>query len=226
MHIIGIVGRVYKNKDNQDIIQTHDAVRRMINANDDLVCITILPTEDINYFDYLDGKDIVNSKIDTILDKCDGFIVPGGTYSFNLDEYVINYAIRHDKPLLGICLGFQAMCSLFAKSRNRFDMTNRLDNDRHHGKPDEYLHKVSIKDNTLLRSIIGSEMIQVNSLHHDIVDFELNDLVINATSDDGIIEGVELPNKKFILGLQWHPEYLRDDNTKKIMDRFISELGD
>ena len=62
MHIIGIVGRVYKNKDNQDIIQTHDAVRRMINANDDLVCITILPTEDINYFDYTDGKDIVNSK--------------------------------------------------------------------------------------------------------------------------------------------------------------------
>ena len=51
MHIIGIVGRAYKNKDNQDIIQTHDAVRRMLNMYDDVVCITLLPTEDINYLD-------------------------------------------------------------------------------------------------------------------------------------------------------------------------------
>ena len=147
--------------------------------------------------------------------------MPGGTYSYKLDEYVINYAIKHDKPLLAICLGFQAMCSLFAKNRTKFDMTSKHDN--HHGKEDEYLHSIKIKDNTMLYEILGSE-IKVNSLHHDIVDFELNDLVVNAISDDGVIEGVELPNKKYIIGVQWHPEYLRDENTTKIMNRFIKEL--
>jgi len=52
----------------------------------------------------------------------------------------------------------------------------------------------------------------VNSIHHDIVDFEMNTLVINAVSEDGVIEGVEYPQKRFILGVQWHPECLNDEN--------------
>lgn len=62
----------------------------------------------------------------------------------------------------------------------------------------------------------------VNSVHHDIVDFELNDMVkINAISDDDIVEGVEVKDKKFIMGLQWHPEYIMDDNSCKIFNYFI-----
>ena len=71
---------------------------------------------------------------------------------------------------------------------------------------------------------MGEENIDVNSVHNDIVDFEMNDLVINAISDDGVIEGVEYPNKKFILGLQWHPEYLRDENSEKVLSRFVEEI--
>ena len=223
MHIIGIVGRAYKNKDNQDIIQTHDAVRRMLNMYDDVVCITLLPTEDINYLDNIDGVDKVNNKIDYVLDKCDGFIVPGGTYAYNFDEYVINYAIEHDKPLLAICLGFQVLCSMFAKSRTKFDMTTHSTDDRHYGKGEEYKHNVLINDNTLLKDVLGESEIKVNSVHHDLVDFEMNELVINAKSNE-IIEGVEYPNKKFIVGVQWHPEYLNDENTKKLMNKFLKML--
>ena len=53
----------------------------------------------------------------------------------------------------------------------------------------------------------------------------MNDLVINAISEDGIIEGVEYPNKKFIIGLQWHPEYLIDENSKKIREAFIKSIS-
>lgn len=225
MHIIGIVGRVYQNKDGQDIIQTHDAVRKMLASREDVVCITLLPTENMNYLENTEGTDIVNkAKLTYVLDKCDGFIVPGGTYFYRFDEYVINYAIRNDKPLLAICLGFQAMCSLYAKSRPRFDMTNKLHNDNHYADPTNYAHNVILKKNTLLKEIIDKDEIPVNSVHHDIVNFAMDQLKVNAISKDGIVEGVEYPGKKFILGLQWHPEYIRDENTKRIVDRFIEEL--
>ena len=225
MHVVGIVGRVYYNKDNQEIVQTHDAVRRYLDSREDIVAITILPTEDIHYHEIEDGSDELNyEKINYILDKCDAFVVPGGTYAYNLDQYVIKYAIEHDKPLLAICLGFQIMCCLFAKNRTRFDMTTRVGG-IHHDKPEVYAHKVEIFKDTLLYNIIHEDKIDINSIHNDIVDFEMNDLVINAKAEDGIVEGVEYPNKRFILGLQWHPEYILDENSYKILNSFVEIIN-
>ena len=225
MKLIGIVGRVYKNIDDKGIIQTHDAVRRTIMRYNDVTCITLLPTEDIDYFENTDGSDNVNTnKLDFILDKCDGFIVPGGSFAYNFDEYVINYAIKNDKPLLCICLGFQAICSLFAKERTTFDMSIDSHLPNHYGPADEYQHKVIIKDNTLLKDIIKENEIPVNSVHHCIIKHDLKELVISAISDDGIIEAVEYPNKKFIIGLQWHPECLSDDYSKRIFDKYMNTL--
>ena len=226
MYTIGIVGRAYKNKDGQDIIQTHEAVRKFLADKENVVCITILPTENKNYFDEIEpGTDIVNTnKIDCILDKCDAFIVPGGTYAYKLDEYVIKYAINKDKPLLAICLGFQIMCSMFAKNRTRFDMTERLDNDSHSGNHSEYKHKVILKSESKLGRMMNAQEIDVNSHHHDVVKFEMDTLLVNAIADDGIIEGVEYPGKKFIVGVQWHPEYLTDQYTQILIDNFMKSL--
>ena len=227
MYLVGIVGRAYKNKDNQNIIQTHEATRKFLANKKDVVCITLLPTENKDYIDSEPGKDQIDTnKLDYILNKCDAFIVPGGTYGYNFDEYVIKHAINNDKPLLAICLVFQILCSLFAKDRTRFDMTTTINSDYHVGPPSEYKHKVKIKDQTKLKSIIGKDEIQVNSIHHDVVNFEMNTLIVNALSDDGIIEGVEYPNKKFIIGMQWHPEHLHDENTNKIIDSFIKSIKD
>lgn len=225
MKLIGIVGRVYKNKDDQDIIQTNEVLRRFLMQYDDIVCITLLPTEVLDYSSIIPGNDKINdNKLDYILDKCDGFIVPGGTNYFNFDEYIIDYAIKNNKPLIAICLGFQAMCSMHAKNRNNFEMNTTANLENHIGNSKEYKHSVVINDNTLLKSIINKPEIMVNSIHHDIVDFEMNNLIINAISNDNIIEGVEYPNKKFIIGLQWHPEYLNDENSKKIFNKFIDIL--
>ena len=221
MRLIGILGRAYYNKDNQEIIQTHDAVRRFLNNRDDVVCITLLPTNNECLLNLEPGEDYVDPKLDYILDKCDGFIIPGGTYDYHFDEYVINYAIENDKPLLAICLGFQTLCSMFAKDRNKFVMRTRLNNEDHHGKPDEYKHEIIIEDNTKLREIIGEERIRVDSVHYETCDFEMNTLKITAKADDGVLEAVEYPNKKFIIGVQWHPEYLVDENSLKILDGFL-----
>lgn len=221
MRLIGIVGRAYYNRDNQEIIQTHDALRRYLNLRDDVVCITLLPTNQECLLDLEQGEDYVDPKLDYILDKCDGFIVPGGTNAYHFDEYVINYAIENDKPLLAICLGFQTLCNMFAKDRNKFDMTTKAEGESHYGKKDEYKHEIIIEDYTRLRSIIGEERIRVDSVHHDICDFEMNTLKVVAKAPDGVLEAVEYPNKRFIMGVQWHPEYLVDENSKKILDSFI-----
>ena len=226
MYIVGIVGRAYQNKDGQNIIQTHEAVRKFLMNRDDVVCITLLPTDMIDYYQIESGEDKVNStKLDYILSRCDAFIVPGGTYGYSFDEYVIKYAINHDKPLLAICLGFQILCSMFAKDRTKFDMTSSLGDDTHYGDSSQYIHKVKVVGDTLLSDILKHEIANVNSVHHDIVDFDMNDLIVNAISiSDGIIEGVEYPGKKFILGLQWHPEYLMDDNSYLILDSFVDAI--
>ena len=51
MYIVGIVGRAYYNKDNQKIIQTHEAVRKYLSKEENITCITILPTEDKDYIE-------------------------------------------------------------------------------------------------------------------------------------------------------------------------------
>ena len=89
MHLIGIVGKAYNNIDNDDIFQTRDELRRYLSLKDDVICITLLPTNKERMLDIEEGKDEVDTKIDYILDKCDGFVVPGGTYSYHFDEYVI-----------------------------------------------------------------------------------------------------------------------------------------
>ena len=226
MKLIGIAGRFFYNKDNQEIMQTHERIRKTFFKYDDITCITILPTDLCNYEDVNEGEDKIDTaKMDYVLDKCDAFVVPGGSYCFRYDEYIIKYAIEHDKPLLCICAGFQSFCSMYAKYRTKFDMSETKNLPNHTGEhADQYKHKAIIQDNTLLKSILGKDVIDVNSVHHDVVDFEMKDVVVNAIADDGIIEGIEYPGKKFILALQWHPESLSDEESKKIIDSFIESI--
>ena len=78
------------------------------------------------------------------------------------------------------------------------------------------------KDSTLYK-ILEKESITVNSFHRYHVEIS-NQYKINAISEDGYIEGIELPNQKFHIGVQWHPEisYDFDEDSKKIIDYFIN----
>ncbi len=225
MKIVGIVGRTYYNKDSQKIIQFNELVRKYLLIEEQVIPIGILPTENIDYVENEIGKNYINEeKLKKILDLCDGFVLPGGSYWQIFDEYIVHYAIKKNKPILGICLGFQTMCSMFAKNRVRFDMTRKLENETHYGKSNKYIHQVKIEKKSLLYDILQKETILVNSVHHDVIDFEMKDLVILARSPDGIIEAVTLPNHKFFLGVQWHPECLLDKNSLKILASFGEKL--
>lgn len=229
MKLVGIVGRAYWNLDKQEIFQVHEPTRRFLNSYEDVSYITLLPFGDYNYIDLDNGEDTFTEsdkkKLDYILDKCDGFIVPGGSRVYKFDEYIMKYAIENDKPLMCICAGFQALCSMYSKDRDKFDMSIELANKEiHHSSKFEYVHDVNIIKDTLLYDILKEDKIKVNSVHNNYINNELNELIPCAYSDDNILEGVYLPNKKFVMGLEWHPEGILDEYTMKILDYFVSKL--
>ena len=85
-------------------------------------------------------------------------------------------------------------------------MTNKIENvDNHYNK----YHKIYINKDSKLYKIYNKELLFVNSRHHYRVVKTNN--FISAKSIDGVIEAIEVLNKKFIVGVQWHPEDLNDE---------------
>ena len=220
--IIGIVGRLYSGESN--IICVEEI--RIAVIKFDGIPILILPVdkEDLSYKNLYSEEDIKD--LERVLNLCDGFILPGGDTWYRLDEVVIDYAIRRDKPLLGICLGMQVLSKVLSGEKEKaYDNTIKNNTLINHFEPNkDYVHSVIIDKNSKLYSIIGEEKIWVNSRHSYHVP-ELDNTLICARSSDGLIEGVELKDKKFIIGVQWHPESnLEDKHSKKLFKSFFDNF--
>ena len=98
----------------------------------------------------------------------------------------------------------------------------RLNNNKHLSNK-EYVHEIIIDDKSKLYKILNKKRITVNSRHRDYVLYTKANRV--AYSKDYFIEAIEIPTKKFFIGLQWHPESLYFDvNSNKIFECFISTL--
>jgi putative glutamine amidotransferase len=82
---------------------------------------------------------------------------------------------------------------------------------------------VHIAKDTLLYRILQADSLRVNSYHHQGIKNLSEQPLPAATAEDGLIEAVVMPNKKFILAVQWHPEfnYKFDDNNFKLFLEFV-----
>lgn len=220
--IIGIVGRLYSGESNIICVEKiRIAVTKFWG-----IPLLILPIykEELSCKNPHSEEEIKD--LESVLSLCDGFILPGGDTWYSLDEVVIDYAIRRDKPLLAICLGMQALSKVLSGEKKvGYDNTIKNDTLINHLEPDNnYVHSVIIDKNSKLYSIIGEEKIWVNSRHSYHVP-ELDNTLICARSSDGLIEGVELKDKKFIIGVQWHPESnLEDEHSKKLFKSFFDNF--
>ncbi len=146
---------------------------------------------------------------------CDGIILPGGKDYQLKDLEIVSYLWEQDIPTLGICLGMQVMSMFFQGQMNTFEKNK-------HDSKEKYVHDVYLNTNSKLYDIIGKEKIKVNSRHHDYIKH--TNLKVSAISSDGIIEAVEDREKKFFLGVQWHPESIMDENSQKLFHYFIQCL--
>lgn len=92
------------------------------------------------------------------------------------------------------------------------------------GKPrNTLLHDVQIDPNSHLAQIMGVTSSKVNSLHHQSVMQASPTVCVTAFAPDGVVEATEMPDKKFVLSVQWHPEDLYEDDAamKRLFKAFV-----
>lgn len=182
--------------------------------------------------------------VDKYLEKLDGLIVTGG--AFDVDPAMFGADTRHDtvvtkdrrtefekniseamlaadKPVLGICGGQQLLHVILGGTLIQH-IPDEVDDHLPHEQPNprtEAGHIVNVVPDTLLHRIVGADTLDVNSAHHQAAKDLSENITVNATAPDGVIEGIEDSRYRFCLGVQWHPEYMISNGDKLIMDAFI-----
>lgn len=181
-----------------------------------------------------------------LVNRFDGFVFSGGgdvdpaLYGGHLDATVhsidperddferalIPLVLEADKPLLAICRGAQILNVALGGSLYE-DIPSALPaalrHDWYPNIPRDYLaHTVEIEPGSRLAEILGTRKLRTNSLHHQAIRQPAPGLEVVARAEDDIIEAVELPGKRFAIGVQWHPECLPEEPAmQKLFKGFI-----
>ena len=185
-------------------------------------------------------KDIVS-----LLHKIDGLVITGGNFDIdpnifgessvhktvklkenrtNFELLAAEIMLKQNKPVLGICGGEQLINVLYKGSLIQHipdEIKNPIEHEQKNPR-NEAGHSVTIQENTKLYSIISKQNIMVNSAHHQAIKVPGKGLIVNALSNDGVIEGIEDPKKSFCIGVQWHPEFFIQGSDNKLLKAFIN----
>jgi putative glutamine amidotransferase len=185
----------------------------------------------------------------TAYERLDGVLLPGGCdidpAHFNeaphakLGEVDVErdraelafarYAVEGGKPVLGVCRGAQVINVAFGGTLYQ-DLPSEYGGAallRHAHPVREFdrahlAHPVRVEEESRLAHALGSPMVQVNSRHHQSIKAVAPQFEIVARAPDGVIEGIELPEHPFALGVQWHPENLQaQPEMKRLFETFV-----
>lgn len=144
--------------------------------------------------------------------------------------YLCKRALEMDLPILAICRGHQVLnCTLEGGALYQ-DIATQYNEELKHPRyevPRDQVHEVKVEKGTKLHQITGFETLKVNSRHHQAVKTVGKGAVISARATDGLIEGIELPDKKFVVSIQWHPESLSDyaPDAQALFNAFVNACG-
>ena len=188
--------------------------------------------------------------IKQLIDTCDGLLFTGGhdvspdiyngspdndtvvscAMRDKMESIAFDLAVEKDMPILGICRGIQFINAVLGGTLYQDLPTEHPSDIDHHQNPpyDIPIHNVRIMKYSPLYELLQKEELEVNSYHHQAIKDLADDLKVMAVSEDKIIEAVEMPGKKFVWAVQWHPEfsYCRDERNKKIFDEFVRHCSE
>ncbi len=151
---------------------------------------------------------------------------PPDTERDRLEFRLLDEAIRAGLPVLAICRGIQLLNVFLGGT-----LIQHLDSARHRKKPAnrwEPAHSIDVVPGTLLDEIAAAREWQVNSRHHQAIDRLGRGLRVAARDpEDKIIEAVDLPDRRFVLGVQWHPEDQVSHNSeqRRLFDAFAAVVN-
>lgn len=182
--------------------------------------------------------------VETVVDEFDGFVNVGGRFAFpdgwfldgqiskapqserlDVEIALMRGFLERDKPVLGICNGMQVLaglqgCRLSPDARALGPHIMEHDKRGHE-------HSVMIKENTLLSRIVRYPGLSVNTFHREAVVAFSNEVTPSAYAEDGVVEAIEVPSRRFALGVQWHQElFARQDHPgNAIFSAFVQAAG-
>jgi putative glutamine amidotransferase len=133
------------------------------------------------------------------------------------DFLALREAMRRDLPTLCICCGHQELN--VALGGSLYQHVYDLPGVKQHSEG--ATHPVTLGGVSRTRDIVGVPKPTVNSWHHQAIHTLGRGLVVTAESPDGLIEGVESLDHRFMIGVQWHPERMQDDRRQQALFRAL-----
>jgi putative glutamine amidotransferase len=125
------------------------------------------------------------------------------------DRFEID-ALRHvmdsDLPVLGICRGAQLMNVVLGG--NLYPDLRPLRRRTSNRRTPLARKTLRVVRGSELHALLGAEQLRINSLHHQAIHQLGEQLMVSGRDLDGFVQAVEMPGRRFLLGVQWHPEYL------------------
>lgn len=192
------------------------------------------------------------SLIATYVDLCDGIAIPGGhrphpsmwgeepiaaatEYSPERDALevpLVRMALAANKPLLGVCRGSQminiALGGGLVQDLDTLPPVGEQAHWNHWNIHRHAAHEVLVDEGSLLCRVLGGRVrVQANSSHRQCMGTLGQGVVVCAHATDGVPEAVEVPGRRFALGVQWHPEFLWKtlDSDATIWRAFVAAAG-
>jgi len=180
------------------------------------------------------------STLRVIFDRLDGLLFQGGvdvhpgSYGEPVEPFcgeidavrdatelmLLRWALAEKKTMLGICRGIQMM-NVAAGGSLFQDIPAQLGSSIQHqhvkGNPYSFhAHSIKIDAPSKLAQALGATRIETNSLHHQSLKKIAPGFHVVARAPDGVIEGIEADDGHFALGVQFHPEWMVDDDARMI----------
>lgn len=135
-------------------------------------------------------------------------------------------ALERDKPILGICRGSQVL-NVAAGGSLYQDIAAQLKTSLKHSQhaPRWYpTHEVHFEHGSRISQILGTQVLRVNSFHHQSIKVAAPDFRVSGKARDAVVEAIESKTHRFALGVQWHPEcmYTRYPVFLKLFEALVT----
>lgn len=141
----------------------------------------------------------------------------------DMETALVKNALSRNLPLLGICRGAQIINYVLGGTLH--DDIQEFYEEAPLPRSIFPVKQISLEDNSHLKRILGLSSCKVNALHHQAIDNLGENIRISGREDNGLIQAIESDTHPFLVGVQWHPEYLPLERSQRRLFRALVEAA-